>query len=293
MKPYTLLSGALLVIALALSSGFARATYPFKTIPVQGSTSSAVMHAGLGKLYVVDGGGVAIVDASTLVIAGRIPTASGSLLLDEPNNRLYVLEYTLTSGASGGVEVIDTSTDTYLTKIALPGTFYYAMDYNALTRRLYAVSESVVAVIDATLNQVVSTVAAGPSDLRTLCINAATNRIYVVNRYHDNVTIIDGATNTEVPGSPVVLGERPTTCVVDGGRNRVIVTNLNSATLSVIDGATNAITATIPVNAGSSAAIADDTLNLLAVGGDRTVSFFRLDTLALIKEVGPMTSRRA
>ncbi|MFO1306624.1 MAG: FG-GAP-like repeat-containing protein [Burkholderiales bacterium] len=267
------------LVALAVGSGLACAQ--FRTIPLAGFTGPAVLHESLGKLYVVDGAGVAVVDTSALTVIGNISMAQGALLLDEANNRLYVLH---TYGGPPGVDVIDTLTDAVLVTIPVPGASD-AMAYNPLTRRLYVASQTGVAVLDMVVHQVVATVPAGPADRRWLCVNEATNRIYVVGTYADNVTVIDGATNAQVTGSPVAVGHRPWTCAVDAVRNRVIVGNYESASLSVIDGAANTITATIPVNGAPMAALADESLNLLAIGGGRTVSLFDLDKLAFITEV--------
>lgn len=271
---------ALGLVAIALSSGIACAQ--MKTIPLASGATAAVLHKERGKLYADDDTGLVVVDTSALTVATTIPTARGALLLDEPNDRLYVLH----PDAGATLDVVDTSTDAIVKTIALPTAFYSALEYDAPARRLYAASDRGVAVVDTALLSVITTAAAGPADRRRVCISTASNRLYVVGTYSDTVTILDATTYAPVTSSPISVGHRPWTCAVDGARNRVVVANRESFSISVIDGATNAVAATIPVNGGPSALFADGPLNLLAVGGGQTVSMFALDTLAPITEVG-------
>ena len=74
-----------------------------------------------------------------------------------------------------------------------------------------------------------------------VAVNPVTNKIYVANDGSNNVTVIDGATNSTTtvtdPNAsyPIVLAVNPVT-------NKIYVANWFSANVTVIDGATNSTT---------------------------------------------------
>jgi YVTN family beta-propeller protein len=76
-----------------------------------------------------------------------------------------------------------------------------------------------------------------------IAINSVTNRIYVANQGSNNVTVIDGASNST---ATISVGTSPVAVAVNPVANRVYVANQGSNTVTVIDGASNS-TATIPV----------------------------------------------
>ena len=59
-------------------------------------------------------------------------------------------------------------------------------------------------------------------------VNPATNKIYVTNRTSNNVTVIDGATNTIT--SAVYAGNSPGAVAVNPATNMIYVTNFISTT---------------------------------------------------------------
>src|SRR5690349_14983814 len=61
----------------------------------------------------------------------------------------------------------------------------------------------------------VTTIPVG-TDPIAVAVNAATNRIYVVNQYSDTVTVIDGATNAT---ATVPVGSFPITVAVNARTN--------------------------------------------------------------------------
>ena len=78
-----------------------------------------------------------------------------------------------------------------------------------------------------------------------MAVNPNTNRIYVANDCSDNVSVIDGASNTVV--ATVAVGSGPYGVAVNPNTNRIYVTNAGSDNVSVIDGATNTVVATVAV----------------------------------------------
>src|SRR5258707_424425 len=83
----------------------------------------------------------------------------------------------------------------------------------------------------------VTTIGAGTNPFAA-AVNPVTNKIYVANRGSNNVTVIDGATNTPGP-MPVPVGATPVAVAVNPLTNQIYVTNNTSNDVTVIDGATN------------------------------------------------------
>jgi len=70
----------------------------------------------------------------------------------------------------------------------------------------------------------------------------------VANNHSDNVSVIDGETNTVTATVPV--GHKPIGVAVNPGTNRIYVANNHSDNVSVIDGETDTVTATVPAGDG-------------------------------------------
>jgi YVTN family beta-propeller protein len=85
---------------------------------------------------------------------------------------------------------------------------------------------------------VVATVPTGTSP-GAVAVDAATNKIYVTNAGSNNVTIIDGVSNTT---TTVNVGASPNAVTVDQATNKIYVANHDDSSVTVIDGATNATT---------------------------------------------------
>jgi YVTN family beta-propeller protein len=81
------------------------------------------------------------------------------------------------------------------------------------------------------------------TDPVAIAINTVTNKIYVANEFSDDVTVIDGATNTT---RSVKVGKRPQHIAVNSKTNRIYVNTGTDSSVAVIDGNTLAVT-TLPV----------------------------------------------
>src|SRR4029077_20926347 len=82
---------------------------------------------------------------------------------------------------------------------------------------------------------VTTTVGAGNNPY-AVAVNPVSNKIYVVNNYSNNVTVIDGATNAT---TTVGVGSSPLAVAVNPVTNKIYVANAYTNNISVIDGATN------------------------------------------------------
>lgn len=76
-----------------------------------------------------------------------------------------------------------------------------------------------------------------------LAINETTNKIYVVNRNSDSVSVIDGVTNTVI--KTISVGTTPTKITVNPATNRIYVANTFGDSVSVINGATDTVLTTV------------------------------------------------
>ncbi|MCA2998606.1 MAG: choice-of-anchor D domain-containing protein [Rhodocyclaceae bacterium] len=79
------------------------------------------------------------------------------------------------------------------------------------------------------------TIAVGPLP-SAIAVNPETNKIYVANYGSNNVTVIDGATNTT---ANVTVGTNPSAIAVNPETNKIYVANYSSNSVTVIDGVTN------------------------------------------------------
>jgi YVTN family beta-propeller protein len=120
-----------------------------------------------------------------------------------------------------------------------------------------------------------------------VAVNQDTNFIYVSNLNSNNVSVIDGATNSVVATVPV--GTAPEVLDVNTTTDMVYVANLESNNVSVIDGSSNAVVATIPLGSNSSpfGVALDSTRNLVYVTntGAGTVSIINGATNAVVATV--------
>ena len=76
-----------------------------------------------------------------------------------------------------------------------------------------------------------------------VAVNAATNRVYVVDYGVETLSAIDGASKKVI--ATVKVGSHPQAVVVDSRRNRVYVANVHGNSVTAIDGATNQVLQTI------------------------------------------------
>jgi len=89
---------------------------------------------------------------------------------------------------------------------------------------------------------VTATLPTGAAPL-SVAVNPVTNKMYVANRNSNNVTIIDGATNTT---TTVPLGASPGSIAVNTVTNKVYVTTSSGGgSVTIIDGAADAVITTV------------------------------------------------
>jgi YVTN family beta-propeller protein len=86
-------------------------------------------------------------------------------------------------------------------------------------------------VINGATNSVITTITVG-SGPRVLVHNLTNNKVYCINGWSDNVTVIDGTTNNVI--TTITVGSDPWSFAWNPVQNRTYVANYNGSSISVI-----------------------------------------------------------
>lgn len=113
--------------------------------------------------------------------------------------------------------------------------------------------------------------------------NTSVNRIYVANFNSNDVSVINGDTNTVIATIPV--GTNPAGIDVNPLTSRIYVANRSSNTISVINSITNAVIASVPVGSEPSDIGVD-----IATNAIYTANFNSLDTTEDITVIDGLTN---
>ncbi|MDJ0395839.1 YncE family protein [Rhodococcus sp. G-MC3] len=167
-------------------------------------------------------------DVSSTIAVGQAPN---QFAFSPDATRLYVT-------AGEGIDVIDTATNTVVTRAATPASVGGIAV--APSGDIYvAGSAGTVYVIDPQTYTVVDDIAVEPNFNG---MTASGDAVYVTNPTSGTITVIDTATNTVE--STVPVGKNPVLATALDGT--VYVTNAGSGTVSAVDSATDTVVATIP-----------------------------------------------
>jgi YVTN family beta-propeller protein len=155
--------------------------------------------------------------------------------------------------------------------IQAPAPGYHIVGVNTATHKVYAAWPlcNEVEVFDFTAPSV-STLA-NPGYPIALAVNPTTNKVYVANLDGNNVTVIDGATNSVVTTiiDPNALG--PIAVAINPTTNTIYVANSQSNNLTVIDGTTDSVRATISVGTSPLGVDVDPQTNFIYVANGGNV----------------------
>lgn len=161
-----------------------------------------------------------------------------SLALNPNTNLIY-----LANGFSQNVTIINGETNTVVANIPLTD-FAFGIGVNSETNKVYVVGQNAVIVINGLTNTVASTIPMDPSGaFPAVAVDSIHNKIYVSRLDIQQVTVIDGLTNTLVAN--IAVGDRPSPLGFNPLTNRLYVTNEGSNDVNVIDGFTNSL---MPIN---------------------------------------------
>jgi YVTN family beta-propeller protein len=140
---------------------------------------------------------------------------------------------------------------------------------NLVTDKVYVAnnltdsSSGSITVINGATNSFVNIVDPSASRPIAVAVNSLTNKIYVANTNSNNVTVIDGSTDTIK--TTVTVGTSPVALAVNPLTNKIYVANQNDGTVSVIDGSTDTVTATDTVGSTPGALAVNPVTNLIYV----------------------------
>jgi YVTN family beta-propeller protein len=110
-------------------------------------------------------------------------------------------------------------------------------------------------------------------------VNEKTNRIYVANSGNDNVSVIDGASETVITTIPI--GYAPMGIALNEKGNRVYVANRASNDVSIVDGANDTVIDVLSVGLGPIGISVNELTDYIYVADSRD------DTVSVIQDELP------
>ena len=227
-------------------------------------------------LYVATDAYVNVYDLSTDQLITNIPLSAsqGTISINIIGTRAYVAD------TSGNIDVIQTSTNTIVTAITLPGTPFVtgaAVSPDLLT--LYVLDADQTTPTNAlfyvsTLTNTVTSSVALSSNPTAIAITPDGRYGYVTLGGASSVVVIDLALQTIA--ATIAVGVTPVSIVISPDGTTAYVSNQGSITISVISTATNIVTSTIALPGGGNTpgviAISPDGTNLYVTIYNPTVS---------------------
>lgn len=254
-------------------SGTIKAGTGPRAITVDSSTNKIYV-ADFGTIPTPSGADIETIDGATQSttstgFAGR-PQNPYAVALNPANHTLYVITEAYWNGVAKGGECerlddsilgFDTTSLQGTGALSLGGVA--GIDVNPTTGTIYVTRNGAVDVWDSNWN-LVATIPVGSAPVG-VAVNATSNKIYVANSGSNDVSVIDGASNSVVATSADPNAVSPVAVAVNPTTNTIYVANCQSNNLSVIDGATNTVTATIPVGTCPSGVAVDSQTDFVYV----------------------------
>jgi YVTN family beta-propeller protein len=272
------------------------------TIKVGTAPSAIAADSTANKIYVADfgtqpavsgtqfcsptGADIAVIDGvtgsttSTSVPFGFVPGQTNPIAVAlNPSNHtidVVVREWGVNWTGKGCVHMIDRALAIDSSTFALNGFISLwldssvagvaGIDANQTTGSIFVahegfVSGQTVGIVD---DIGVATIAVGTKPVGVI-VNTTTNKIYVANSGSNDVSVIDGASNSVVATITDPNAVAPVAVAVNSTTNTIYVANSQSNNLTVIDGATDSVTATITVGTSPSGVDVDTQTNFIYV----------------------------
>jgi YVTN family beta-propeller protein len=199
-------------------------------IVVGGTRTSVAVNPTSNRIYVSHGAFVAVIGGVSNTVIDEIPFAASvnDIAVDPGTSRIYVALADVNE-----IKVIDAASNAVLDTVRFRGDETpRELALHPQKHRLYAsmgnlnspVEQGHVVAINTSRNNVVATIPVGSNPFG-LAVDYGLNRIYVANNLSGGVMVIDGATNTLLPGPPppqeccpvaVSVNQKNDTVYVDG-----------------------------------------------------------------------------
>lgn len=127
---------------------------------------------------------------------------------------------------------------------------------------------------------------------RALCFNSQCNTVYCANANSDNVTVIDGATDSVL--ATVAVGDYPCALYYNSHDNKVYCANYKGDDVTIVNGINNRVLTSIGVGEGPLALVWNSEQDRMSVANYRggTVSVIR-DSAPAGLAAGPKVAGRA
>ena len=261
------------------------------TVAVGTAPSAIVADSNTNEIYVVDfgaiptgipcsasGADVEVIDGTTQSVTpvgfhtdDPFQVNATAAALNPVSHQLYVEVVTYWNGIKGndpcggpstrGIQVFDTSPLQPPNGLVVAG-FGLGIDDNPATGTTY-VTRGDVFVLGSSWQEI-ATIPVGSVPIG-VAVNATSNQIYVANSGSNNVSVIDGTSNSVVATITDPNAVAPVAVAVNATTNTIYVANSKSNNVTVIDGATNSVTATIPVGTSPSGVAVDSQTNFAYV----------------------------
>jgi YVTN family beta-propeller protein len=212
------------------------ARIPVGTTPINVAVNPTTKLAYVSNL---GANSVSVINMTSNTVLATIPsvgTSPNGIAVNTSTNRVYVA-----NGGSNNVTVINGSTNSILLPRIPVGTNPVGVSVNPNTKLVYVSNNGgSVSVINATSNTVLATIPiCGPcasqtygSGLGYVVVNPTTDRVYVANMGGNNVTVIDGTSNSVL--STFTVGAVPRNLDVNPVNGLVYVSNWVENSVSVV-----------------------------------------------------------
>ena len=160
------------------------------------------------------------------------------------------------------VELIDCTNDSIVTSIPTGG-YPKNLHCNPMFNKVYCANAEDLLVIDGSTHKPVQCIPLDPSNNHLFTYNTVNHKLYCINVYADNISVIDGIGDTLIITLP--LGSWASCAAYNPIGNRVYVGHVFSEDVYVIDGNTNQITGYLNFGAMVTALAYDSTDNRLFI----------------------------
>jgi YVTN family beta-propeller protein len=209
-------------------------------VGVHGYPTGVAVDSATNKVYIANtnDGSITVLDGDTNV-ATIVAALQGITNVEiNPNtNKIYV-ESNSTTSSGNTLLILDGATNqTSTTPVTSTPNFNGGLALNRQTNRIYVAAaegnngdSGSIAVIDGTTAKIMDYISV-PGGAGAIAVDQVSDRIYVTDAMSNNVTVIDGATNTPVT---ILAGTEPYSLIVNSVTGRVYITDSGSNNISVI-----------------------------------------------------------
>jgi YVTN family beta-propeller protein len=254
-----------------------------------------------GKIYVTSFNPDAVATQTSIAVIDGI--TGDSTIVTDPNaadpiavavnpvtNKIYVANIGnegKNGTNAGSVTILDGVTNSTTNIVDANAFSPHAMAVNSISGKIYVANANNVTVIDGTTNSLITIsdpnakTSCGVFGTANVAVDAANNKIYVVNCSSNNVTVLDGATNSVTTVSdPNAIG--PIAVAVNSITGRTYVANSGSNNVTVIDSGSAISKVNLSVElAGDGNGTVTSTPGGIACGSACTESFSVGETVTL------------